>query len=140
MKPSLHLLVSLILAAILYPVFNWKALFILVGGVLIDIDHYLWYIYKYKKLSLFDSYKHFIINVKKGNFDKDFGALLIFHSIEFLAALVVLSFYNEFVLALTIGLLMHNLLDLIWTYFVPKRFIITYSIIYWLTKNKIQNL
>ena len=40
MKTSVHLMVSAILAAVLYPVFQWKVIIIFVGGILIDIDHY----------------------------------------------------------------------------------------------------
>jgi len=138
MKIWVHFLFSLILAAIVYPIFNWKALLILAGGVLIDVDHYFWYVYKYKKFNLFGSYKYYMLNVREKEFEKDKNALNIFHSIEFLVVLVVFSFYSEFILVLTIGLLLHHLLDLVWTYFVPKQFIIEYSIIHWAIKNKIQ--
>jgi hypothetical protein len=138
MKVIIHFITSSILAAVLYPTFSWKVFLIIAGGVLIDIDHYLWYAYKYKNFSLVKSYKFYAANAEKYKIHA--GILLIFHSIEFLVVLAVISFYTEFALLLTIGLLLHHLLDLIWVYFVPKRFIINYSVIAWVIKNKIQKL
>ncbi|MDP3765429.1 MAG: hypothetical protein Q8R04_02870 [Nanoarchaeota archaeon] len=140
MKTSVHLLASLVFAALLYPIFNWKVIFILVGGVLIDVDHYLWYIYKYKKFNIIDSYKFYIKNIKMDDFTNVLGILLIFHTIEFLLVALFLSFYIDFILLFTMGLLIHHLLDLIWLYSVPKRFIVNHSIILWLIKNQIQKI
>jgi len=136
MKPWVHLLLSLILAVILYPIFNFGVIFIFIGGVLIDVDHYLWYVYKYKKFNLFDSYKFY--NIK--NTKEHLGILLIFHTIEFLAAMIFLSFYFKSILIFTIGLLPHYLLDLIYFYKVYKRLIVNHSILSWIIKNKIKKV
>ena len=132
MKTSVHLVVSLILAAMLYPVFRWKALIILVGGVLIDIDHYFWYVYKYKKFSLFECYYYFIDGMQKDKIEKNMGILLVFHTIEFLIAIMLLSFYSELVLIFTIGVLVHYLLDAIFLYTVARRLITNPSLISWM--------
>ncbi len=136
MKTSIHLTASLILAALLYPLLSWKALFILAGGVLIDVDHYFWYAYKYKNLNLIKSYEFFIKNLEVNDFTNVKGVVLIFHTIEFLLIMVLFSFYNKFALLFTIGLLSHYLLDFIWFYFILKRFILNHSIILWIIKNK----
>jgi len=138
MKSSVHLLVTLILAAILYPIFNWKVVFIIVGGALIDIDHYFLYIYRFSNFSMKNCFKYYYVEVKKNNYKDLMGSLLIFHTIEFLLISEILSFYTEFALMFTIGLLIHYLLDLIWFYFVLKRLLFNHSIIYWIIKNKIQ--
>ena len=130
-----HFLTSLILALILYPIFKWKVLFILMGGFLIDIDHYFWYIYKFRKFNLFGCRKYFIDN---NNIKEQTGGLLIFHTIEFLIASIILSFYFKFMLIFTIGILSHYFLDLLNYYFFMKRFVLNHSIISWLYKNKIQ--
>ena len=135
MKTWAHLLVSSILAAILYPIFQWKVLLIFVGGVLIDADHYLWYIYKYKKFNLVDSYKFYLKNMEINDFSNVTGILLIFHTIEFLLIMVLSSFYIKFAFIFTIGLLSHYLLDLIFLYSVPKRFIVDHSMTHWIVKN-----
>ena len=137
MKTWVHFVVSSILAVIFYPIFNWKVLFIFAGGVLIDVDHYLWYVYRYNNFNLFGCYSHYIRQFKD-NFKKNIGILLLFHTIEFLVIAVIFSFLNELVLIFTIGLVSHYLLDLIFLYSVPKRFIANHSIIHWLIKNEIQ--
>ena len=140
MKTSVHLIVSAILAAVLYPVFQWKVLLIFVGGVLIDADHYLWYIYKYKKFNLVDSYKFYLKNMEINDFTNVYGILLVFHTIEFLFIMVLLSFYNKLALLFTLGLLTHYVLDIIFILHISKRFIANHSVIYWIYGNLIQKL
>lgn len=135
MKTSVHLAASLILAAIFYPLFQWNVLLILIGGVLIDVDHYLWFIYKYKNISLIDCYRHYIFQLEKNNQKENFGILLIFHTIEFLLITIALAFYFKPVFIFTIGLLSHYALDLIFLYFAVKRFIADNSTIHWIYRN-----
>lgn len=137
MKVSTHFFYSLILAVILYPIFSWKAALILAGGVLIDIDHYFWYVYKYKKINFLDCYKHYLERMDEHKIMENIGILLIFHTIEFLSIMIFLSFYSDLALIFTIGMMPHYLLDLVFLYAVPKRFIANHSIILWLAKNKI---
>ena len=132
MKTWVHVVFSTILAYLFYPVFGWKIIFIYVGGVLIDIDHYLWYIYKVKDLDIFKCYKYYIESHKIKNFDKDKGALMIFHTVEFLLLIVFLAFYFEIALAFFTGLIVHYILDIIFLIFVVKGFILKHSIIAWL--------
>lgn len=136
MKTWVHLLVSSLLALLLYPFFSFRVLLILVGGVLIDIDHYLWYIWKYKRFNPIETYKFYVKNMETNDFTNVYGILLIFHTIEFLLAMILLSFYNQLVLVFIIGLLSHYLLDAIFLYLVPKQFIVNHSIIWWIIKNK----
>ena len=140
MKTWVHTLFSLILAVILYPVFNWKVLLILAGGVLIDIDHYFWYIWRYKKFGLLSCYRFLSVETKKNKWKDVSGALFVFHTIEFLLFMVLLSFYNEFVLIFTIGLLPHYIMDILFILAVPKHFILNHSVIYWTYRNLIQKL
>jgi hypothetical protein len=134
MKISTHVFSSLILAGILYPIFQWKAIFVLFGGVLIDSDHYLWFVLKYKKLSIRDAYRHYMKGLEEHDFKDHFGILLIFHCVEFLALIVILSFYSVFVFLFAIGVILHYSLDLIFLFTVPKSFIADYSIIKWLIR------
>ena len=140
MRTSVHLVVSIILSALLYPLFGWKVLLILISGVLIDIDHYFWYIYKYRKIDIFESYKFFIKPMNEKDFKSIMGILLIFHTVEFLTIMIVLSYFNKIILIFTIGLLLHYALDLIYLYFVAERFLVNHSIIYWIYKKRIQKL
>ncbi len=137
MKLWPHLLSSLILAAALYPAFGWKAILVLAGGFLIDIDHYIWYVCKYKKLSFFDAYNHFSGQFKEKDFSKNIGILLVFHTLEFMAVMIALSYYTAYSYFFIIGLLLHYLLDLVFLFSVPKSFIANHSVIWWVVKNKI---
>lgn len=135
-----HSFLSLILVAVSYPLFGWQSIIIFAGGVLIDIDHYFWYAYRYRKLSVIACYRHFIAGIKKKDFSENFGILLVFHTIEFLAFVVVLSFYSKIALIFLIGLLPHYLLDAIFIYTLAKRVISDHSVIHWAYKNLIQKV
>jgi len=140
MKISVHAAVSLILAFASYPMFKWKVLLILVGGLLIDIDHYFWYVYKYNEFDVFSCYNFFTVDAEKTKWKYLIGRLLIFHTIEFFLIIILFSFYNQLILIFAIGLLSHYLLDLIWLRFILKRFILNHSILYWIYKDKIQKV
>ena len=140
MKTPAHVVVSLILAAALYQIFQWKVVLILAGGVMIDIDHYFWYISKYKKFNLFSCYKYHAMDAKKNKWKDVCGALFVFHTIEFLMLMASLSFYNEFALIFTIGLLPHYMMDILFILAVPKCFILNHSIVYWIYRSLIQKV
>ena len=140
MKIWVHFLTSLILAAILYPTFSWIVIFIFIGGVLIDIDHYINHAFRYKNLKLSDCYNHYIVTNKKNSYHKNIGILLIFHTIEFIILMSLLSFYSNIILMATIGLLTHFIMDLIYTFSIHDRLVANYSLISWIIKNKIQKV
>jgi len=131
-----HLLFSVILAGLLFPIFKWKALIILIGGVAIDADHYFFYIYKTKNFNLAKCYRYFTAEALENDHKYIAGNFLIFHTIEFLSMAILLSFYNTYALIFAIGLIGHFVLDFIWFKFIYKRFVLNHSIIYWICKNK----
>ena len=137
MKVWVHFVFSLLISGILFQWFGWKVIFVLAGGVLIDIDHYLWYVYKYKKLSVYGAYKSYLDGLERMDFMANIGILLIFHTIEFLIVMVGLSFYSTIFLLFTIGLLSHYILDFIFLYFIAKKVIANHSIILWVKINLI---
>lgn len=140
MKISVHFGVSSIMAALLYPYFHWKALFIIIGGVLIDIDHYFWYVFKFRKLSIMDCYEYHLTGTKKNNFKDVKGSLMIFHTVEFLLISAALSLYFDLAIVFTIGLSFHYILDAIERYRSTRSFITSPSVLLWLVKNKIQKV
>jgi hypothetical protein len=99
-----HFIVSFILSIVLYPFFGFNVLYIFVGGFLIDIDHYLLYIFKFKDFSIKKTFEY----------SKNFSALYkfhIFHLFEVLVVCVILSFYSKTFLLISIGLIFHQILD-----------------------------
>src|SRR3989344_703857 len=114
METPVHVAVSAILAAIFYPAYGINAFFIFAGGVLIDIDHYLWYTLKFKKYNMIGCYEYCAKGTIKDNWKYVTGSLFVFHNAEFLIISAALSFYFSWALMFTVGLLSHYLLDLIW--------------------------
>lgn len=135
-----HAVLSLIIAAVFYPAYGWNVLFIFAVGVLIDIDHYFWYIYKFKKFNLLECYKYYMKSMLSHDFREHYGILLVFHTIEFMLLMVIMSIYNKYALLFTIGLVGHYALDFIWHILVPKQVIINHSVISWVLKNIIQKV
>ena len=136
MRFSVHLGFSVLLAALFFPVFGWNSLLILAGGIIVDADHYIYYAFKFKKFNPFQCNNYFTEDSKKSNYHVFDGLLLVFHTLEFLTAMVVLSFYSRMALALTIGVIGHYLLDFIWFKFFIRRFVLNHSIVWWMIKQK----
>ena len=77
------------------------------GGVFIDIDHYFWYVYKFRKFGIIKAYK---FHKNKPFLGKD--VIHIFHTVEFIVLCAILSFFSAIVLTFTIGLVTHIILDI----------------------------
>lgn len=131
-----HFLSCIILSLILFPFYSYYSLLILIFGLFIDIDHYIYDIIKTKKLSLINSYK---MHMDKNRTAKD--QLHIFHTIEFMLLLLLISFYNNTYLSLIIiGFVLHIILDVTYEIylFIKKRDIKqtrALSLISWLIRN-----
>ena len=41
-----HVIIGIIVSALLYPIYGLNVLIILISNILIDADHYLWYVWK----------------------------------------------------------------------------------------------
>jgi hypothetical protein len=107
MIPILHFIASLILFVILYPYFGAASLMVFLTGWLIDADHALYYVLKFREFRWKKMYSYFKENKSKKKI------INIFHTIEFYALVAVLSFYNVYALTAAIGLFAHVAMDLI---------------------------
>ena len=122
MHPSKHFIFGLIFAGFLYFIFpkiNFIGFLIIIFSTfLIDVDHYLYYVYKKKDLSLKNAYKWFVANKKKflslpwkqrNKFQTGFCFL---HGIEVLFILLILwIFISKYFLFVFTGFAFHLLLD-----------------------------
>ena len=99
-----HFLIGLILSLILLPFFGTNSFIIIISSILLDIDH----IFNY-------ALNHNSINIKKAiNHHKNLcgkHALSIFHTIEFIILLGILSSFSETILLLFIGAIAHLITD-----------------------------
>ena len=109
MLPKFHALYgavfSLFLHIFVFPNYGVSAaVTVFLSTVFIDVDHYLFYVYKKSDLSLAKAYYFF---VKGGTY-----RLMIFHTVEFLLLLYLLSFYSTYFLFVIFGFLFHWALDI----------------------------
>ena len=134
MEMSIHLATSLALAAALYPFFGWVSLLVAVGGFLIDIDHYFWYIYKTKKFSIKGCYDYYMLPPKNGNFFNSKDSLLIFHTIEVIMLILILALFNEHIRFILFGLLLHFSLDVYYRLTKAKYLFLSQPSVIWFPK------
>ena len=146
MLPKIHIIIGAGLSIILYLIFPQinllAALIIFLSSVLIDVDHYFWYIWKTKDWSLRRAHKWFIKKQKvlsaislskRGEYIFD---ILIFHGVECGAILFLLIFVNKLFLFVLIGFFIHIILDLIDFYYRKITLIYKISQIYVYCRNK----
>ncbi|MCK5043775.1 metal-dependent hydrolase [Candidatus Pacearchaeota archaeon] len=94
MYPQSHFLFSLLIALIFvkFGVFDYKiALFIAIFAVLMDLDHYITFIFKYKEMDFKDAWNKAV----KGLYA---GRSFIHHTVGFVlitAIIVLLYFFNQ---------------------------------------------
>ncbi|VVB78729.1 Uncharacterised protein [uncultured archaeon] len=110
MLPKTHIIFGAIFSLIAYYFLSLDYLqssLIFVSSFLIDFDHYMWYVNKKKDFSLKNSYYY----LKKVRLNKP--VMMIFHTIEFLFLVLLLSFLWNGFLFILIGMLFHSVLDII---------------------------
>jgi len=107
MLPRYHFLFGLIFSAILFPIVKWNSLIILMASVLIDVDHYLYYVFKVRKFNLKKSFNYFYM----GEFGEK-KLLFVFHTVEFWVILLIASLYFHILFYFLIGIMFHMFLDL----------------------------
>jgi hypothetical protein len=121
MNPSWHIFFGFLFSVFLFFLFpevgitNLSLLFL--SSVLIDVDHYLFYIYERRGFNLRRAYNYFIEHKKKwkkfGNKVHDISpSFFIFHGLEVLLLLFLFSFLFKQLYFVFIGFSFHLLLDL----------------------------
>ncbi|MBU1204474.1 MAG: hypothetical protein KKE93_01035 [Nanoarchaeota archaeon] len=98
-----HFLVGLIVSFLLYPVYGINVLIIFFVNLLVDVDHYIFYIFKFKSFNMIKAHNYF--------FNEERPFLLFFHTVEFLLVLLFFSFYFKLAFFALIGVVIHLLLD-----------------------------
>lgn len=109
MEVFFHFAVSVLIAIMLYFSYGIQVYWVLIGGFLIDTDHYLHYIFRFKKFDIKKAYAYYSTDLKNKYI------LNIFHTAEFFILIAVLLRYypNEAFLFLA-GYLPHQLMDYIY--------------------------
>jgi len=123
MLPQKHIILGIIVVAGIFLIFPsigiLNATIILLASVLIDVDHYFYYIYKTKKFNPFEAYKWFRKNVKKHRAlskeqrEKTHFGTMTFHGVDILMILFALgSFVHPVFYFILIGFTIHLIADL----------------------------
>ncbi|MBI2629199.1 hypothetical protein HYW74_03895 [Candidatus Pacearchaeota archaeon] len=124
MLPKTHIILGLIFALVfwyLFPQIGFLGFVIIfASSVLIDVDHYLFYVWLKKDWNYFHAKKWFMIKTmefrkmtkeKRKRLAK--AVPCIFHGIEAVIILLILSFFSNIFFFILIGFLFHEFLDLI---------------------------
>ena len=124
MYPLKHFLFGFLFSLILFFFFKISLLEFFItflSSILIDVDHYVYYIYKEKNVSLRKAYRWFVKMEKKLNSmpkkqrDHIYGGVLFLHGIEILITLLLASFFiSKFFLFIFLGFTFHLCLDIIY--------------------------
>lgn len=124
MLPKYHILFGFLFSLILFLVFPFIGLLgfliIFASSVLIDVDHYIYFVFVKKNFSLGEAYKYFFEKRKKYissvNSEKERSnlAMYLLHGIEILLIIFILGiFVNKIFLFIFIGFSFHLFLDII---------------------------
>lgn len=113
MLPKTHLILTAIFSLLLLAL-GWatplQAAIVLAAGVLIDTDHWFVYLFKKKDPSITRAYKWFYGFYERKEKRK---FLEIFHTAEFFILIFLLSLKFHFFFFMLLGMLFHEVLDLI---------------------------
>jgi len=140
MHPKYHFIIGVIFIIFLHFIFPQitflNLLIILFSSVLIDGDHYVYYIIKKRDFNLFRCYKWYKIETNKtchlsmNERKKVYTGFYLFHGIEILIILFLLGTYiAQFFIFIFIGFSLHLFFDIISEIYF-KRTIHKISIIY----------
>jgi hypothetical protein len=123
MLPKTHIFFGLIFSIfifILFPEIEITGfLLIWLSSFLIDVDHYLFYIFTKNDFSLKNAHCWFIKKsekakkLSKSEKKKLITIPCIFHGLELIFILIILSFFHKYFFFILIGILFHELLDVI---------------------------
>jgi hypothetical protein len=111
MNISAHFIASLILAAAVFPFLGYESAYIFIGGFLMDIDHYFWFIFKKRDLNIIRCYYFFKKDTSRTDFMMHRNSLLIFHTVEAPLILAYISLNNKFFFIVLLGLILHLIMD-----------------------------
>lgn len=124
MLPRHHLYIGLVFVGITYlffPKIGFLNLFlVLSSSILIDVDHYIYYVYRKKDFGLKNSYNWFISKSKKFlSFPRNQRnnisiAFCFLHGVEILLILFIFSFFFNLFSFILLGFLLHLITDLIY--------------------------
>ena len=126
MLPKYHIVLGFLFSLILWTIFPFinilEASIIFFSSFFIDVDHYLYYVFKNKIFSINKAYNYFFElrkramtkSLKEKKIKNANPLMYLFHGIEMLLILFILGFFvNKLFLFIFIGFAFHLFLDII---------------------------
>ena len=146
MLPKFHILIGFVFSYLISIIFNLTfpefAIIFLSSWLFIDLDHCLEYVWTTRNFSPIKFWNYSIENgkkrraLKKEEKRKYKQSILIFHGVEFLILLIILSFFNKIFLFVFLGFTIHLVLDYIDLNLRQEIIYNKISLIYTLISNK----
>lgn len=126
MLPKWHIVLGAVFTFIIWQyinasygnvIFDKSLLFLLsiifLSSILIDVDHYIYYVFKKRDLNLRKAFNWFLEHRKE--FERNPKPFrFVCHSIEFLSILAILSLYFNILFFIFLGFVFHLMTDLIY--------------------------
>ncbi|MDP3026132.1 MAG: hypothetical protein Q8N63_00365 [Nanoarchaeota archaeon] len=134
MLPKWHALFGFVFAYVLYwftSMNMFEASLIFLSSVLIDFDHYVWIV---KRKGYFNLKQAYLWHKALPKNHKPI--MNIFHTIEFIIFIFILTFFWKVFLYVLMGMLFHSVLDIIDIYYNSKIGCREFSLIRYLILNK----
>ena len=120
MKPNFHIFLGLLFSLfilILFPKIGLGFFIIFLSTILIDIDHYLYFVYRKKDWNLKKAYNWFLnlhekyISLPKSKRKQFYGSICWLHGIETFILLAILGLFSPIFLFILTGFTFHLLVD-----------------------------
>ncbi|MBD3309755.1 hypothetical protein GF351_00900 [Candidatus Woesearchaeota archaeon] len=116
-------MVSAAIATALFPVYGWWSGLALVGGWAVDFDHYMFYVLFFRDLDPLNALRYF-----KGT-DRIMPTFCLFHTVEFIALVTVVSFISIPLFIFSLSLVIHVFLDIFYDWRIAKSGLERFSVL-----------
>ena len=124
-----HLKYTAVASSAMLVFWNWQQILLFaIGSILIDADHYIFYIFKCKKFDIKGMFAYYNMLMREKDRITYLG-VLVFHTIEFFIVVGILSLYIPVMVYLLAGLIFHFILDTIFLYKIKCISLRAYSLI-----------
>lgn len=125
MKPIYHFIIGILSSVVLFILFKeigiTELFIIFSASFFIDVDHYLYYVFKKKDLSLKNAYnwylerKEELVRPRKNKVEYK-RIIYIFHGVEFLLLLLIISLFYPIFFWVILGMAIHMFSDVLYYY------------------------
>ena len=133
MLPKNHIILTILFSIVLF-IFNIPIFYIFLfflAAVFIDVDHYMFYTKRKKDFSLSRAY-YWHKNLPQHHLP----TMHVFHTLEFLLIVGILSLFSKVILFIFLGFIYHSLLDILEMIYHKQLDTREFSLIRYLVSNK----